>query len=287
VANFDPNDHLMKLSGKDYLPVAWRLVWFRDRFPEGHIKTEVIELTDQRAVFRADVTAIVGGEIMGGATSHGSETPKDFRDYIEKAETKAIGRALAALGLGTQFAPELEEGERIVDSPVERKPVQPGRPVQTPSGDTRFVHRLEPPPPVHIDRETGEITEATPSPKAEAKPTNGKNPKRIALYALMSDRGLTDDDRHLLGWALLGKSSSKEWTDPEVERMHRWVGRHDREMWQKVLGYLRRMDEAAKKNSDDEMHQIATDIGRWGIDDPELIQCGRNYRTIVRKPATA
>ena len=39
----------------------------------------------------------------------------------EKAETKAVGRALAMLGYGTQFAPELDEGERIVDSPVERK----------------------------------------------------------------------------------------------------------------------------------------------------------------------
>ncbi|HTD18454.1 MAG TPA: hypothetical protein VK667_02885, partial [Ktedonobacteraceae bacterium] len=40
--------------------------------------------------------------------------------YIEKAETGAIGRALAALGYGTQFAPELNEEHRIVDSPVER-----------------------------------------------------------------------------------------------------------------------------------------------------------------------
>jgi hypothetical protein len=32
----------------------------------------------------------------------------------------AIGRALAALGYGTQFAPELDEQHRIVDSPVER-----------------------------------------------------------------------------------------------------------------------------------------------------------------------
>jgi hypothetical protein len=30
-----------------------------------------------------------------------------------------VGRALAMLGYGTQFAPELDEGDRIVDSPVE------------------------------------------------------------------------------------------------------------------------------------------------------------------------
>ncbi len=32
----------------------------------------------------------------------------------------AIGRALAALGYGTQFAPELDEQHRIVDAPVDR-----------------------------------------------------------------------------------------------------------------------------------------------------------------------
>lgn len=57
------------------------------------------------------------------ATGHGSETPRDFSDYIEKAETKAIGRALAALGYGTQFVEsELEgkQGPRPVDSPAQR-----------------------------------------------------------------------------------------------------------------------------------------------------------------------
>ena len=33
---------------------------------------------------------------------------------------RAIGRALAALGYGTQFAPELNEEHRIVDAPVDR-----------------------------------------------------------------------------------------------------------------------------------------------------------------------
>ena len=50
-----------------------------------------------------------------------SETMSDFRDYFEKAETKAIGRALAMLGYGTQFAPELDEAERVVDTPQPAK----------------------------------------------------------------------------------------------------------------------------------------------------------------------
>ena len=117
---FSPNEHLMDLKGKQYLQVMWRLVWFRDEWPEGTVESELVELTDERAVFKATVCKIKDGVVLGSATDYGSETPRDFRDYVEKASTKAIGRALAALGYGTQFAPELEEGERIVDSPVKR-----------------------------------------------------------------------------------------------------------------------------------------------------------------------
>jgi len=54
----------------------------------------------------------------GSAPSLGSDL---VGDYIEKAETKALGRALAALGFGTQFCPDFEFGARegrVVDAPV-------------------------------------------------------------------------------------------------------------------------------------------------------------------------
>lgn len=116
---FNPNDHLSNLKGKAYLEVKWRLSWFRDQYPHGVITTEMLHFDVERglAVFKASIDDGEGGHAEG----HGSETSRDFGDFIEKAETKAIGRALAALGYGTQFAPELEEGQRIVDSPVERK----------------------------------------------------------------------------------------------------------------------------------------------------------------------
>jgi hypothetical protein len=65
----------------------------------------------------------------GRATGTKSECAADFGDYIEKAETGAIGRALAALGYGTQFAPEFNEEHRIVDSPVEPRQEQSPRPL--------------------------------------------------------------------------------------------------------------------------------------------------------------
>lgn len=118
---FNPSQHLILLKGKDYLPVAWRLVWFREDHPDWGIDTVMIERDEDHAVFVAKITD-EGGRIV--CSGHGSESKRDFADFTEKAETKAAGRALAMLGYGTQFVgDELDEGERIVDSPIERNTV--------------------------------------------------------------------------------------------------------------------------------------------------------------------
>ena len=125
-STFDPKEHLMSLKGKDYLQVMWRLVWFREDKPLWSIETEPVQLTDTGARFRATIKDETGRTVQ---TGYGSETARDFGDFYEKAETKAVGRALAMLGYGTQFtALELDEWERIVDSPAEvRKPEQKPR----------------------------------------------------------------------------------------------------------------------------------------------------------------
>jgi hypothetical protein len=115
---FNANEHLMDLKGKKYLEVKWRLVWFREDKPNWCIDTKLEQVDMNHAVFSAKIYDESGVQKSAG---YGSESIKDFHDYIEKAETKAVGRALAMLGYGTQFAPELEEGDRIVDSPVEVK----------------------------------------------------------------------------------------------------------------------------------------------------------------------
>ncbi len=120
---FEPARFLSRLNGKDYLEVKWRLVWLRDRHPGANVDTELVELKDDKAVFKATIEIPEGGR----ATGYGSETAGDFRDFLEKAETKAIGRALGALGFGTQFCDDPEFGAavgRVVDSPVS----QPSRP---------------------------------------------------------------------------------------------------------------------------------------------------------------
>ena len=139
---FDPSRFLIKLPKRarhddgswnmvetDYLEVKWRLLWLRTEHPDAAVETEMASHSNYTAVFRARVS-IPGG---GSATGWGQEAATDFGDYLEKAETKALGRALAALGYGTQFCEDFEfeqaetrtgAGARVVDSPVDRGAVR-------------------------------------------------------------------------------------------------------------------------------------------------------------------
>ncbi len=146
--SFNPNDHLMQIKNRggsaDYLPVQWRLVWFNEQCPEGkitivekiidpdrEIEREVYQWNNdtrrsEKVLKKARGWAYFHVRVEDGKGKVGeavkSESAVDFDDYIEKADTGATGRALAKIGYGTQFAPELDEQHRIVDAPVERQP---------------------------------------------------------------------------------------------------------------------------------------------------------------------
>ena len=123
---FDPTPYLRQLQesgrtgGADYLDVKWRLLWLRKEHPDAAIVTELVQHDPQMAIFKATVTVPTGGK----ATGYGSETASDFPDFIEKAETKAIGRALNALGYGVQSG-DVQRPEDVVS---ERGPELSGRP---------------------------------------------------------------------------------------------------------------------------------------------------------------
>ena len=127
--NYDPNQDMLQLKGRDYLTVQSRLVWFirdqRTLIMAGLgvvpfvVRTELIEIDRERgwAHFKTYVRDVLGNE----ATMYGSEAAKDFPDFAEKASTKSLGRALLSLGYGTAAAQEMDEGDRVVDTPVERR----------------------------------------------------------------------------------------------------------------------------------------------------------------------
>ena len=131
---FDPNNYMLKLpktkrvrlsNGQvkwkkvhtDYLPVAPRIAWFRREHPDWSIITKAVLLANKAVVMKA-IIKDAGGRVI--ATARKKETESGFPDYIEKAETGAVGRALAMCGYGTLQAPEFDEGERLADAPVAR-----------------------------------------------------------------------------------------------------------------------------------------------------------------------
>jgi len=116
---FKPEEKLIKLKGKDYLEVKWRIFWMRSEHQDWGIETEIANSAPGAVQMKATIRD-KDGKIL--AQGHKSENKISFSDYLEKAETGAIGRALALCGYGTQFTgDELDEGVRIVDAPVEFK----------------------------------------------------------------------------------------------------------------------------------------------------------------------
>lgn len=127
---FNASEHLTDLRGQAYLEVKWRLVWAHDYCAANDYRlemdTEHIAMSDDFAAFKARVRITdSNGMVVKAATGYGTGKPGGMiTDFIEKAETKALGRALAASGFGTQFCEDYdfgaEEAGRVVDSPVAR-----------------------------------------------------------------------------------------------------------------------------------------------------------------------
>ncbi|MGI8587128.1 MAG: hypothetical protein ACR2M0_05495 [Chloroflexia bacterium] len=156
--SFDPSRYLTKIDGRDYLEVKWRLLWLRTEYPTARISTEMVRYEEGFALFRAEATLPNGAS----ATGWGSETAGDFADYIEAAETKAIGRALASLGFGTQFCRDFDfaasahAGQpQVVDAPV----AYPAAAEWKGDGPNRNVVAMAPRVPLDGNRSHGTVTD--------------------------------------------------------------------------------------------------------------------------------
>lgn len=115
-------DKAIKIQGKDYVTVAERILFFNETYPEGSITTELLSKPeDDRIVVRATVhvpvpvappqaTGVVTGAIgfyrgqERTFTGHAQEKVGDGyinkTSALENAETSAVGRALAMMGIG-------------------------------------------------------------------------------------------------------------------------------------------------------------------------------------------
>lgn len=199
---------LLSLKNKDYLAVAFRLVWFREIHPDWAIHTELIQISDTHCIAKAWV---IDSNAKIIATAHKKEEKAHFPDFMEKAETGAIGRALATCGFGTQFAPELEEHERIVDTPVNR-PVQTQMATETPATA----------PHQYIKNLSQALAQSTTRGTEEDRPAGPSEAQLRRLFAISRTNGWTDADcKEYL--EKLGLTSSRQLNYLQYDAMCKWM----------------------------------------------------------------
>lgn len=123
---FDPRRYVIQLHGKPYLEVKHRIQWFRSEHPRGAIQTARCEGPGQPVMFQA---SIYDGDGALLATAHAGVPKSDERAVwtgreVEKAETAAIGRALAHAGYllpdlasAAQPQPQTQPGPTLAPRP--------------------------------------------------------------------------------------------------------------------------------------------------------------------------
>jgi hypothetical protein len=100
------NTGVVSIHGREYETVALRVQKFRQNKPDWTLQTDIIERNEDCVVMRASISDHTGRLLATGHSEEYRHTSQINRtSALENAETSAIGRALAALGMGgTEFA---------------------------------------------------------------------------------------------------------------------------------------------------------------------------------------
>lgn len=127
VPNFNPADYLTCYTNNDgsksyYLEVKYRILWFRYCYPLGRFKVDILHHDEKSIIVSAKIYmdwTVEEHQFLSQGFAHIYKQPDSDFDYVEWAQTKAIGRALAYAGFGQQFCDIIEKPEpEQVDSPV-------------------------------------------------------------------------------------------------------------------------------------------------------------------------
>ena len=97
---------VVNIKGREYETVALRVSKFREKYPIWALETEIIHRDQEVVVIKAYIKDDLGRVIATGhAEEYRASSQINETSATENCETSAIGRALAALGMGgTEFA---------------------------------------------------------------------------------------------------------------------------------------------------------------------------------------
>lgn len=100
------NSGVVNIHGKQYQTVALRVKNFREKHADWTLQTQIISRDGEYVVMQASILNEQGRLLATGHAEEDRDASQINRtSALENAETSAIGRALAALGMGgTEFA---------------------------------------------------------------------------------------------------------------------------------------------------------------------------------------
>lgn len=122
----DLKDKAISFKGKDYVLVKDRVAFFNEEFDNGSIKTQILVSDGKRVEVKAVVTPDVekpARMFYGHSQAVIGEGYINKTSALENAETSAVGRALAFMGIGVLDS--IASADEMVKSGV--KPLKNGR----------------------------------------------------------------------------------------------------------------------------------------------------------------
>jgi hypothetical protein len=120
---FDPKPVIERLRQNELdaqQRVDLLVLWMRKEHPDAQVMTELAQFNETMAVVKATVDLPSGAEASG----YGSAVAADGSDMVERAETKAIGRALNVLGYSVESFDGAPAEPRQQASESQREPVR-------------------------------------------------------------------------------------------------------------------------------------------------------------------
>lgn len=131
--NFETTDKSLKskaisIKGKDYVLVADRIIYFNEKYPTGSVTTEIVRYESKQVIIKATIKPEVDSSriFTGYSQAIEGEGFINKTSALENAETSAVGRALAMMGIGVidsiASVDEIKKAEntaKIIDKKVE------------------------------------------------------------------------------------------------------------------------------------------------------------------------
>lgn len=120
-SDVDPLSKTIALDdGTPYLEVVYRIAWMRREHPDWVIRKQLLRCTEFFAIVQCKIIDVDGNVL---SMAHARRQWKDSvagRQYVESAETAAVGRALSMLGydLPPEKSKDLNDGTVLAEAPI-------------------------------------------------------------------------------------------------------------------------------------------------------------------------